>query len=511
MSTRTQSLPSNVAAAAATRSAPLVWLAIAALGWFLFRQLSLEWSINPQYSYGWVVPVLTAYLVWKRWETRPAPGEPWRAPALFGALLFLLLPIRWLQEANPDWRFTNWLAAIVVVGILWLGILACGGKAWWRHFSFATAFVLVATPWPTPLENVFVQNLMQMVAGIGVEALNWLGIAAQQEGNLIRLAGGTLGVDEACSGVRSFQATIMASLFLGELHRLPWARRGGLVATAVALAIGLNLLRTILLAIAAGKEGLAAVQRWHDPAGYFLLAVTFLSLLALARLLGGRGGREESVEKHSPRASAGRLSAGVVMWLVFCELATIGWYRWHERDQRQAARWAVEWPFEKASISEGTRLVLRFNEGKAAVWNRPDGSRWHLFFFTWNPGRAAANLARNHRPETCLPATGFELVQVRSPQMHRIGALELPIERIEFKKGNQRLHVYYCLWEDRTPRATQGPQLINRENRVRAALEGRRHLGQRVLEVVISGIDSPERADAEFAASLAKWIKPEAM
>jgi exosortase len=519
-------------------------LAVSALGWFLFRQLALEWSINPQYSYGWVVPFLTVYLVAERWRNRPAPGTPIERPAWAVALLVLLGVIRLAQEANPDWRLLSWLASLSVVGLLWLGFAAMGGRSWWRHFSFATAFLLVATPWPTPLENIFVQALMQNVAAIGVEALNWLGIAAAQEGNLIRLTGGTLGIDEACSGVRSFQATIMAALFLGELHRLSWTRRAALLAAGILLSLGLNLARAVGLAIAAGKEGLPAIQRWHDPAGYILLAITFFGLLLLARILGEgfKPSRKQippppvvdDVRSPSPSKPMAPKPSSVgsyencsfppsamrwplrgyiliIIALAASELGTRAWYWAHEKNQPVQVRWKIDWPkdipaFRLVAIPDATRLVLRYNDGESAQWDRPDGSRWRIFFLSWKPGRAAASLARNHRPESCLPSTGFEFVQSRGVKILRASGIDLPIERLEFKHAGQRWHVYYCLWEDRAPRADGGPLALSRENRLRAIAEGRRHLGQRVLEVVIAGIDSPERADAEFESTAAKWI-----
>ena len=42
--------------------------------WFiLWRQLSGEWSVNDQYSYGWFVPFFALILFWLRWEDRPKP------------------------------------------------------------------------------------------------------------------------------------------------------------------------------------------------------------------------------------------------------------------------------------------------------------------------------------------------------------------------------------------------------------------------------------------------------
>src|SRR5215471_15188626 len=41
--------------------------------WFLLcKQLSGEWSVNEQYSFGWFVPFFALYLFWLRWQNRPA-------------------------------------------------------------------------------------------------------------------------------------------------------------------------------------------------------------------------------------------------------------------------------------------------------------------------------------------------------------------------------------------------------------------------------------------------------
>jgi len=41
----------------------------------LWRQLSGEWSVNDQYSYGWFVPFFAVVLFWLRWEDAPKARE----------------------------------------------------------------------------------------------------------------------------------------------------------------------------------------------------------------------------------------------------------------------------------------------------------------------------------------------------------------------------------------------------------------------------------------------------
>ena len=86
------------------------WFPVAVFGlvWLeLISRLRFEWSINPQYGYGWAVPILAAYVFWRRWESAPPPSSP-GSSVLLGSLIILaalcLAPIRLIQEANPEYH-----------------------------------------------------------------------------------------------------------------------------------------------------------------------------------------------------------------------------------------------------------------------------------------------------------------------------------------------------------------------------------------------------------------------
>src|SRR5437868_6853093 len=127
--------------------------------WFwleAINQLRPEWSLNPQYGYGWSVPFLALYLFWKRWTTRPA-SQPvgswiWSALGMIGCAV-AFLPIRFVAEANPDWRMLSWALALscVIASLSFLYLV--GGKGWIFHFAFPCIFFLVAVPWPAQLEQ----------------------------------------------------------------------------------------------------------------------------------------------------------------------------------------------------------------------------------------------------------------------------------------------------------------------------------------------------------------------
>jgi hypothetical protein len=68
-------------------------------------------------------------------------------------------------------------------------------------------------------------GLQQWVTGGVLQALHLLGVPARQHGNVIELATTTVGVEEACSGIRSLISCVFAGFFFaGWLVRRPLGR-----------------------------------------------------------------------------------------------------------------------------------------------------------------------------------------------------------------------------------------------------------------------------------------------
>ncbi len=268
---------------------PGVVLGLVALVWLpACLRFSIEWSVNAQYYYGWAVPFLAAYLAYERLDRCPAASFPTHrlVPVLLIALLALPQPLlRMVGEANSDWRLISWAMAVSAGGIS-AGILYLfGGWPWIRQFGFPVLFLATAIPWPTSMETFFVQGLMRINAIISAEFVTFCGIPALAHGNVIQLPSGTLGVNEACSGIRSFQSTLMAAIFLGGLYQLPVAARVGLALAGAGLAFCLNVVRTVFLSWQGAINGIEATEKWHDSAGFAILGAVLVVLWLISRYL----------------------------------------------------------------------------------------------------------------------------------------------------------------------------------------------------------------------------------
>ncbi len=261
----------------------------------LWNQLRVDWTINDQYQYGWFVPPLALALLALRWMDRPAPRPGrltapgvWIVAGLAGLALFCLLPLRLIEVPNPDWRLIFWVHAGILTALS-LGLAAwCGGWPWVRHFAFPVGFLLLAVPWPSGLEQDIVQGLMRGVAAIAAELMNVMAIPAEAQGNLIRVRGQLVGVDEACSGIRSLQTMLMGGCLLGELSRLSVPRRFALLGGGLLVAMVANIFRSSLLVWLAAEHGVATLEKYHDLAGISVLLIVFGGLLWInARLARG--------------------------------------------------------------------------------------------------------------------------------------------------------------------------------------------------------------------------------
>ncbi len=153
--------------------------ALIALIWLpALLRFSVEWSINPQYYYGWSVPLLSAYLIYDRWPSRPKPTPPsgFLLPAALIVILALpQLPLRLVGEANTDWRLISWVMGLNALGIGLSVLYLQGGWRWLGFFLLPVLFLLTSIPWPSGAEKLLIQGLMRVNAEF---AANIVGFAA---------------------------------------------------------------------------------------------------------------------------------------------------------------------------------------------------------------------------------------------------------------------------------------------------------------------------------------------
>lgn len=503
-----------------------VWLpaaATAVVWWMAIRMLWNEWEIDPQYSYGFLVPILCVSLFLQRWRDRPAPVPPpgFATNAWLAApQLLFLAGLQVFFEANPEWRVSGLLGAFCAVGLTLLLLHSLGGTVWLRHFFFPVAFFLIAVPWPRNFEEAIMSRLMENNAIAAVEALQWCGHQALRQGHLIALPTGVLGVEEACSGVRSLQSGIMAALFFGEMFRFSSFVRVALVGSALLLALIGNFLRTTALSTMASLQGVGAIERWHDIAGYAILFFTLGSLWGLSAVY-----QKFRTRKRTPAPSpalpplrlppAIGLASLVVLAVGACSLiGTELWYRAHESPHPagRSTAWSLSpgTPGTKVvPVSARTLRMLFFPKGFSERYIDAGNHSWQIFYFYWPAGRTAVQALGIHDPRTCLGSLGMVLERQLPTVTLEAHGIKFPFRVFLFRDRGRAILVFHSIIAEgrKAPDALADPldpasKDYTMRGRWNTVKHGIRNQGQHLIEAAVKDTDDV----ASAAASLRTFL-----
>lgn len=520
----------------------IIILPFAFLWYRVFDSVHLEWSSNAQYSYGWIVPVLSLGLIVRNWTLRPkaapsvaiATAEPISKPAiaLLSIAMLTFLPARLIAGATPEWRPLQWVLALIATGATLVIVRSAWSCEGLKLMAFPICFFLVAVPWPTPIEQPIIQHLTSANAAFVVEVMGILGVPAIQHGNVIEVGTGVVGIDEACSGIRSFQSSIMISLFLGEYYRLNWLRRGGLFVASILLSFLFNICRTSFLTWIAAKNGVGAISHYHDSAGLVILVACTLSLWFLGMYLGRAAAVPESKSpspaQPSPAASKPvhpvdplssidtkrllPIAIALIVWLALVEIGANLWFSTREAKLVPGPDWTIAFPekdptFQSITPTDKTYGLLRYDEGKEGEWADSSGVRWHAFYFNWVPGRVAGYLAKRHTPEVCMTAIGGNLQHGPDLFVTNIHNITLPIRQYVYVSQGTRMNVFHCRWEAGAGQNAFVQYESSRLNLIRGVWAGRGKNGQKVIEFTTTGYDTPEQARAAFVRLLDSLVQ----
>ena len=274
------------------------WLALA----WLVSQARWVWGHRPEMQFGWLVLVLAGYLAWENWEKRPPILGRMNLSVMVGFILGVgLVFIVQIYQAFFGMNSASLLGHYLGTGlVVYANLMFVFGLKGIMVFGFAYIFFGLAMPMPSVVQGPMISSLQSLVASINVEILTVIGVPASKVGSLIQLPIGTVGVNEACSGARSLQATIMAALFVGYTMMTGWGARFGLLVVGVLMAIVGNVGRSLYLSLLANSKGIAAVETAHDSAGWTVLLFTAGSVALVAWLLG----KIEKFLARSPQSNA---------------------------------------------------------------------------------------------------------------------------------------------------------------------------------------------------------------
>jgi EpsI family protein len=442
--------------------------ALALLACALSAHLWTDWSNDPDLSHGLVMPAACAVLLFlARGEGPGRTLGPGAAGALAGTLGALGLASLWaagLMAVSLDWTSPPvdfaLATSLALLGSAAVAAFADRRSPWlafgWPALAAALLWPLTSPPPPGTYQRLALRLQLWVSSGV-MHTLEILGVAAHRDGNVIELARGTVGIEEACSGVRSLISCVFAGLlFSAALVRRP-AARIAVVVLAAPLALLMNFLRSLLLTLLV-NAGVRIEGAVHDATGYAVLVLTAALLFGLAAVLDRRSGpRPESRPVGAPQAGAAfPASQGILSGALVLTLATLVFFAAETRRApavpspvpdlaallpAQAPGWRVMTSRDLYQF-QGT---LRTDHLAQRSYVSADGRQVTIYVAYWSEGQASVGLVGSHTPDACWPGSGWseEAVKDPSPSL-AVGAHTLPPARHEsFTSGAYPQHVWF--------------------------------------------------------------------
>lgn len=429
-----------------------------AYSWLLWP----EWQQNPDLSHAFFVPLIFLLLLWesrRHGTTRWVPVGLWPTLAVAGSLFagFVFFALAGLFAATLAWThaLVTFQLALALAAFLLAGLLILADTRWrlvpfnWISLTAILLWLLVA-PLPDGTYARVTLGLQQWVTGGVLQALHLFGVPARQHGNVIELATTTVGVEEACSGIRSLISCVFAGFFFaGWLVRRPF-RRVVLIVAAPLLALGMNFLRSLTLTLLA-NAGTDISGLWHDATGFAILGVTAAVLAGLAILL-------ESKEAALPAAPALVPSerprwALRFFWAATVSTAALGaFFLANARPSIRhdlpppalaallpvrAAGWEVLTPTDLYRFSD----ILQTSHLMERTYLRNTGpgqfTQITVYVAYWAPGQASVSQVASHTPDACWPGSGWITQPAPADDVTPTvpGLLISPAERRVFKNS----------------------------------------------------------------------------
>jgi len=257
-------------------------ISLVLLGIYLpvFTELVSDWEKDPNYSHGFLVPLVSLFLLWKK-RKELSQIQTKISPLGLGIItggLFLLL----VGTAGAEYFTVRLSFVLLLFGLVWY----FGGSLLAKKTSVPIWYLVLAIPVPYVIYYAVAFPLQIWATKITTILLHLLGMPSIRQGNVIHLPSYSLEVVEACSGLRSLVSLLALSGVYAYLTQKTALKKLILFISAVPIALVANIFRISLTALGAYLISPKMAEDFlHELSGLVVFIVSFISLFILGEIL----------------------------------------------------------------------------------------------------------------------------------------------------------------------------------------------------------------------------------
>ena len=239
----------------------------------ILRELVSEWYNDPNYSHGFLIPVISAYLIWQKKEE--LKNIKYQKSYLGLAILILGLACYIVGTAAAEFFSVRFSFILVLFGL----IFYLFGKDVIKEIWFPVVFLFFMIPIPYVIYYAITFPLQLFSTKAATFLLQLTGFTILRQGNIIHLQNYSLEVVEACSGLRSLMTLSALGAAIAYLTQNKLFSGLLLFVLSVPIAIGANVIRILITAVGAMLISPKFAEGFlHEMSGLIVFMVGFISL-----------------------------------------------------------------------------------------------------------------------------------------------------------------------------------------------------------------------------------------
>ena len=457
---------SNLQAPEVWKESAGVWLfllGVAALIGFIFSHgltVMVSWWMQPAYSYGYLIPFITLFLVWQkkdRLERMPFDGSWWGiVVVVLGVLLFFA------GELSTLLNVIQYAFFIVTLGT----ILAIVGWKAFRVIWVPLTILLFMIPLPNFLFFNLTQQLQLISSQIGVWVIRAFNVPVFLQGNVIDLGVFKLQVARACSGLRYLFPLMTLGYIAAYFFKAPLWKRVLVFLSSMPITVLMNSFRIGMIGVLVNYWGISMAQGFlHAFEGWVVFMACIGIIVAEMWILShiGKGHRPlrevfgMEFPHPTPRdalvrrravpapliATAGLLALVAVLHVALPQRVE------HPPKRREFADFPMQlgaWHGTPQPMARVYTSELKFTDYIMADYTDASGPAVN-FYVAYYAAQHAGDSA--HSPRSCIPGGGWVIKSLsqRSVPAVTIAGQPLRVNRVLIRMGSSRQLVYYWFQE----------------------------------------------------------------
>ena len=238
-----------------------------------------QWLDDSNYHHGILIPVISAFLLWRRrGELRSGGGRH-----LAGLLLALAAAGLLITGTAAAELFT--MRVSLPLMILGLVIFIFGRNAA-KSAGGPLLLLLLMVPLPYIIYFKITFPMQILSARLSAGVLDAMRVSVMRRGNILMLPGYTLEVIAACSGLRSMMTMFTLAVVFTFVYDISRTRKLILVLLSLPVAVAANTVRLVITALGAFFVGPSfADGPLHEASGMIVFMAGLLMLLLCAGIL----------------------------------------------------------------------------------------------------------------------------------------------------------------------------------------------------------------------------------